>query len=241
VNPTSAGGPPLPTLRLPLGRRRLGPGAALALVVHAAIVGALVVRGRELLRRPPGSPGTGGARPAVNFFTLPAAAPAVIPMAAPPRLSALDLSALRRIQVELPPLQVSQPTLPAPAPVPTPTLGGAVGGGGGGGGANAAAGAGTSGAGPGSGTGGEGGYIVPAHPRRVIPRPPACVSQASLRLRFWVAADGRATRVEVEPPPKDDGCRRELVDLMMETLFYPATQNGQPVASVFFMSYSHGN
>jgi len=43
VNPASPDQGPLPGLRLPLGPRRLGPGAALAVFVHAAVVGALVI------------------------------------------------------------------------------------------------------------------------------------------------------------------------------------------------------
>src|SRR5256885_15905538 len=46
VNPTLPARPPLPGLRLPLGRRRLGPGATLAVFVHAVIVGVLVEIGR---------------------------------------------------------------------------------------------------------------------------------------------------------------------------------------------------
>src|SRR5690348_14536868 len=93
----------LPGLRLPLGRRRLGPGAALALIMHAAIVGALLIHGRELARR---GPQAGGSRPPggrVNFFAIPAGAPAAVDVAPPLRLTVSDLAVLRRIQVELPP------------------------------------------------------------------------------------------------------------------------------------------
>src|SRR5438477_364537 len=52
--------PPLPGLRLPLGRRRLGTGALVSMVVHGLIIVLLIARGRELLQRLPGAPGQGG-------------------------------------------------------------------------------------------------------------------------------------------------------------------------------------
>src|SRR3989449_8659018 len=75
---------PLPGLRLPVARRRLGGGAALSFLVHAGVIALLVLRGRELLQRAgggaPGERGGGaaaGGRPPVDFFTLPpAGAPA---------------------------------------------------------------------------------------------------------------------------------------------------------------------
>src|SRR5207245_736821 len=60
VNPTLPARPPLPGLRLPLGRRRLGPGATLAVFVHAVIVGVLVVGGREIMGRGQGGSRAGG-------------------------------------------------------------------------------------------------------------------------------------------------------------------------------------
>src|SRR5207253_413401 len=52
--------PALPGLRLPLGRRRLGTGAVVSLVVHGLIIVVVLVRGRDLLQRLPGAPGQGG-------------------------------------------------------------------------------------------------------------------------------------------------------------------------------------
>ena len=104
----------------------------MAVFVHAVIIGALVVRGREILGRGQGgSRAPGDAR--VNFFAIPAGAPATVDMALPPHLTLSDLSGLRRIHVELPPLALPQATLPAP----TAALGGGggnAGGAGGGGG-----------------------------------------------------------------------------------------------------------
>src|SRR2546426_12289903 len=124
--------PLLPGLRLPLGRRRFGPGAAVAVFMHAVIVGGLVIRGREILGRgQEGSRAPGATR--VNFFAIPAGAPAAVEMALPPRLTLSDLSALRRIHVELPPLDLPQATLPVPTAAPNGGGGGPGGGGGGGG------------------------------------------------------------------------------------------------------------
>src|SRR5439155_63649 len=83
-------------LRLPLGRRRLGPGATLAVFVHAVIVGVLVVGGREIVGRGQGESRAGGGDARVNFFAIPAGAPAAVDMALPARLTPSELSALRR-------------------------------------------------------------------------------------------------------------------------------------------------
>src|SRR5439155_546636 len=71
-----------------------------------------------------------------------------------------------------------------------------------GGAAGAGVGPGAGGA-AGPGTGDEGGYIFVAAPRTAILPPlakvPGSVAGRTYRVRFWVAADGRVTRVEVEP------------------------------------------
>jgi hypothetical protein len=235
---------PLPGLRLPLGRRRLAPGAAVSLLAHVAVIALLVIRGRELLERAtPGAPGErGGGGGRVNFFALPAApAPAAIPVPAAPAVTALpapDPQALRHIHMDLPPLEL-------PRPVTPPTVaagGGGAGGGGGGGGPGTGGGQGAGvGVDVGPGTGDEGGYIVRAEPRRVIPWPPKCVRPGPVEVRFWVGADGRPTRVELAPAPPDARCRQEFEDLMMGTSFYPARRFGQPVPSVYSIRYSRGN
>jgi hypothetical protein len=206
----------------------------LAVITHAVVIGLLVARAPRLAGLP--GLGSGSSGRAINFFTLPSAGgPAAVDVAAPPRITVADLSLLRRIPVDLPPVDLPVTTLAPPAAV----LGG--------GGGVSVAGQGTSsgsgaGAGPGSGTGGEGGYILSAQPRRVIPRPPECifnsVSRGRIEVSFWVAADGQPTRVEVDPPPTDQECRRAFVTLMMETRFVPATLRGQPVASVVSIRYN---
>jgi hypothetical protein len=241
---TSAHLPPtaLPGLRLPLGRRRFGVGAVVSVLTHGAVIALLLVRGGELLgggaRRGGRQAGGGGGAPAMNFFTLPAASvPTEIAVPAAPPAPPADLPVLRHIPVELPRVEVPGATLPPPSAAAAGAPGvapGAAGGPGSGTGAGAAGEV-------GPGTGAEGGYIFRAQPRRVIPWPPKCAALGPVEVRFWVAADGRPTRVELDPPPPDDRCRREFVDLMMGTSFYPARQNGQPVASVYSIRYSRGN
>ncbi len=230
---TAPGGPPLPGLRLPLGRRRLGPGAALAAIAHAVIVGMLLAGAHRPVQRPARS----GADARVNFFALPAAVPAQVDVAAAPRVQPSDLTALRGIQVELPPLELGRDVLPPPAPP--------VGGGGGGGGpGGAAAGAGGTAAGP--GTGAEAGYIFPASPRTAILPPlarvPGSVAGRWYHVRFWVAADGRVTRVEVDPPIADAQYGREFQQHMMAYRFYPAhTRDGRTVTYVATIPLRIGN
>src|SRR2546427_5088922 len=85
VNPPLPARPPLPGLRLPLGRRRLGPGATLAVFVHAGIVGVLVVGGREIMGRGQGGARAGGGGARGNFFAIPPGAPAALAMGFPAR------------------------------------------------------------------------------------------------------------------------------------------------------------
>jgi len=59
-------------------------------------------------------------------------------------------------------------------------------------------------------------------------------------LRFWVEANARVSRVEVDPPPKDAGCHRDMLAQMRAFKFKPAmTPDGRPVASVFEMRLTH--
>ncbi|HEU5261234.1 MAG TPA: hypothetical protein VFU41_07395 [Gemmatimonadales bacterium] len=240
----------VPGLRLPLGPRRLGPGAALSILVHALIVVLLVVRGRELLHRAPGglgpSGGGGSDGATVNFFTVPARGPAAVDLPVSPPVSVSDLPVLRQVQLDLPQLDLPPATLPAPpaagllAAAGTPGQGPGAGGGRG-------TGVGTgAGADVGPGTGGEGGYIFVASPRTAILPPlakvPGSVAGRTYRVRFWVAADGRVTRVEVDPPIADAGYGREFQQRMMAYRFYPArTRDGRTVASVVTVPLRIGN
>lgn len=243
---TPPGGPPLPVLRLPLGSRRLGPGAALAVIAHAVLVGMLLAGGHRPVRRAAGSGAdarAGGGGRQVNFFALPAAGPAQVDVAAAPRVQPSDLTALPAIPVELPPLQLGRDALPPP------TVGG--GGGGPGGAAAGVGGTGTglgSGAGPGAGpgTGAEARYIFPASPRTAILPPlakvPGSVAGRWYHVRFWVATDGRVTRVEVDPPIADAEYGQEFQQHMMAYRFYPAhTRDGRNLAYVATIPLRIGN
>src|SRR5439155_1538455 len=93
------------------------------------------------------------------------------------------------------------------------------------------------GAAPGPGTGGEGGYIFVASPRTAILPPlarvPGSVAGRTYVVKFWVAADGRVTRVEIDPPMADAAYSREFQQRMMAYQFYPArTRDGRNVASI---------
>jgi hypothetical protein len=208
--------------------------------MHAAIVGALLIHGRELARR---GPQAGGSRPPggrVNFFAIPAGAPAAVDVAPPLRLTVSDLAVLRRIQVELPPIEPLRTTVSAPLLDYRVVAGGGGGAGGGGDGGM------SPGAGMGTGTGIEAGYIFPASPRTAILPPPGqapgSVAGHTLRVKFWVATDGRVTRVEVNPPIVDGAYSREFQQRMMAYQFYPAhTRDGQSVASVVTISVRIGH
>jgi len=100
-----------------------------------------------------------------------------------------------------------------------------------------------------AGTGGAAGtgaadYIFVASPRTAIvpPRSPGSAAGRTYRIRFWVAADGRVTRVEVDPPIRDEAYRREFLESMMAYQFYPArTRDGDKVSSVYTISIRIGN
>jgi hypothetical protein len=211
-----------------------------ALFMHVVVVGALVIRGRDILGRAQGgSRASGEAR--VNFFAIPAGVPAAVDMALSPRLSLSDLSALRRIPVELPPLELPQATLP----LPTAALAGG-GGNAGGGAAGRGTGPGATGVGMGPGTGDEAGYIFPASPRTAILPPlarvPGSVAGRTYRVKFWVSAEGRVTRVDVDPPIADAAYGREFQQRMMAYLFYPAhTRDGRNVTYVVTVPLRIGN
>src|SRR5919108_2228338 len=171
VQPPSAGRPsgpprpPLPGLRLPLPSRGMAPGAVLAVLVHATVIGALVVRARA-----PATGLAGRAAPdAVNFFVLPRGTPAPVDVALTPHVRLADLSGLRRIVIELPSVDLPRATLPLPVlPVSggTGSAGGARGGGGGG------PTTGGGGGGGGAGKGGAGGFNFYAPPRAADFSPP---------------------------------------------------------------------
>lgn len=235
---------PLPALRLPLPRRRLGPGAIVAVALHGFLILAFWsrpgVRPEGALGDPgPAGGGGGKGQPAVRFLAVPAAAPAQPQVARPPEPAVpvpapvtppLKLPEVARL--EIPRLVVAQvPVTVASAP----GTGGA--GPGSGGGTGSGVGPGT-GSRQGPGTGGEGGYILPAVVQGLIV-PPDC-ARGQFAVRFSVEVEGRVSRVEVDPLPKDAGCRREFLARMREFRFKPAmTVDGRPMASVYTVTINH--
>jgi len=180
--------PPLPGLRLPLPPSRgVAPGAVLAVLVHASVLAALVIRGREPAGGRPGP----AAPDAVNFFVLSRGTPTSVDVALTPHVPLPDLSGLRRIAIELPPLDLPRPSLPLPVMPVSGGTGGAEGARAGGGPATGTSGGAGAVAGP--GTGDEGGYILHAAPRTAILPPlaqvPGSVAGRTLRVSFWVPTD----------------------------------------------------
>jgi hypothetical protein len=229
----------LPALRLPREGRRVGAGAVLAFAAHAAIVIALLWRGAEYLGGGGGGAGPrggggGGGRPAVRFFALPAfSTPTQVDVQAPPVVSVAALTLPDPTTLNVPPVEVPKVAIQPSAPVGTGNgnSGGPGQGPGTGGGQGTGAGPGA-GADTGSGRGGEAGYILRADPRTMLV-PPEC-ARGRFSVKFWVEANGRVSRVDIDPLPKDSGCRSEFLAKMRGYQFKPArTRDGQPVASIY--------
>ena len=205
----------------------------MSLFVHAVIVGAVLWQGGVALARRGSGRTPGAAGPGVNFFALPSSAPAATDVPAVPDLRLASLPALAQIRLDVPPL-APLVALSSEAPVEGPGPGGGAGETGGTGGTGGAAGTGAA------------DYIFVASPRTAILPPlakvPGSVSGRTYRIRFWVAADGRVTRVEIDPPIRDDAYRREFVERMLAYQFYPArTRDGANVASVVTVPLRIGN
>jgi TonB family protein len=220
-------------LGLPLAPRRITPSAGLSLLLHGALLALLLWVGAVRLKNAGGrglgaaGGGGGGAAPrAVNFFVLPPSAPATVDVPTPPKVEIARLLQLSKIDV--PRLDSSRDS-----------------GSGGSTGPGASPGRGT-GSAEGPGTGGEGDYIVIASPRTAILPPlakvPGSVAGHTYRIRFWVGADGRVTRVEIDPPIADGAYGRDLLERMRAYQFYPArTRDGRAVASVVTVPLRIGN
>jgi len=241
--------PPPPALRLELRSRRPWRSALASLFAHAALIAGLLVWGRAALRRgavPGGGGGGGGDRPVINFFPLPVgAAPAAVDVPQTPLFTATALPALQQIRLDLPRIEVPQPDLTAGLRSVAAAAFGRGQGPGAGGGEGVGAGPGAGGA-AGPGTGDEGGYIFLAAPRTAILPPlakvPGSVAGRTYVVKFWVAADGRVTRVEIDPPIADAVYSREFQRRMMAYRFYPArTRDGRNVASIVPVPLRIGN
>ena len=210
--------------------------------MHAGVIGALVIQASASAGGAPRS----AAPDAVNFFLLSQRAPARVDVALTPHVPLADLSALRRIAIELPPVDLPRVTLPLPVVRVSDGTGGATAARAGGGPATQAPSGAGAGAGAGPGMGDEGGYILHAAPRTAILPPlaqvPGSVTGRTLRVSFWVAADGRVTRVAVDPPIADAAYNREFQRRMMAYQFYPAhTRGGRTLEDVVTVPLRIGN
>jgi TonB family protein len=75
----------------------------------------------------------------------------------------------------------------------------------------------------------------------VPPQAPGSVAGRTYRIRFSVAADGRVTRVEVDPPIVDEAYRREFLKRMLAYQFVPEKRDGRNVASVVTVTIQIGH
>ena len=218
---------------LPLPQRRDGPAAALSFLVHLAIALLVLWRGAALFEggggggTGPRGGGGGGGRPAVSWFALPtpsSAQTATAPQAPAVTVPTVAAPLTEPVKIDLPP-----PTVAIAPPAAVGTGEGTTGGSGQGPGTGGGRGTGTGtgvGADSGAGSGGAASDIFAATPLLMVNPPTGAPPETHGRrheVRFWVTTDGRVSRVEVTPPIKDAGYRREFTQAMMGYLFKPAT------------------
>jgi hypothetical protein len=245
-------------LLFPESRRRGYGGLVVSVLLHAALLGFIVVQGERLWRRhvAPGAPslfalgGGGGGGNRVSYITLPpvpkAARAPVMPKVTPPQPVPQD----RPVEQTPPPEPVQyQPvdTMPAVASVgdTVPSAGGTGPGTGGGtgGGTGPGSGEGTGGgAGPGAGTGGGGGNIRPPELRDLafpFDNPPKNLRGASLSVTFWVRTDGRVDRYQVSPEITDRDYARKFDEVIRAFRFTPARMpDGTRVAGTTTVTFT---
>jgi hypothetical protein len=231
---------------LPLPRRREGPAAALSFLAHVAIAVLVLWRGAAMFAggggggSGPQGGGGGGGRPAVSWFALPAPTAALareLPPAPPAvTVPTMAIPTPEPVKIEMPTPAVAVAAPAAAVGTGAGTTGGPGQGPGTGGGQGTGAGTGI-GSDSGAGSGGDARDIFPASPRWLIWPPAGAPGDTRGRpheVRFWVTAEGRVTRVEVRPPIKDAGYRREFTESMMRYLFNPATtRDGRHVDFIY--------
>jgi hypothetical protein len=231
-------------------------------MLHALLVGAIILSGDRLWRRlpTPGAPslfaaegGGGGGGPEERYITLP---PLPRPASAPvmPRPPAPEPPPPKPEPVvaptPTPPPADTQPAAPgavasaetsaALGPGSGPGTGGGAGGGTGGGlGPGAGGGTGT---GPGAGAGGEGGTIRPPELRDLafpFDTPPKKLRGASLDVTFWVRVDGRVERYQVNPAIDDEDYARKFDEVIRAFRFTPArAPDGTRVAGTTTVTFT---
>jgi hypothetical protein len=228
-------------LPLPPRREGGGPAAALSFVVHVSIAILVLWRGAALFESGSGSGagprggGGGGGRRAVSWFALPAVAvPEAhdIPLAPAVSVPTVSVPMTEPVKIDVP---VPTVVITPPAAIGTGAgiSGGPGQGPGTGGGTGTGAGPGA-GADTGSGSGGGPGYILASPVWSITPpdgAPPSMRGQ--YEVRFLVTAEGRVKDVEVVPPIKDAGYRREFMKRMMGYVFRPARmRDGRTIESI---------
>lgn len=213
----------LPHVRIPRADRPHGWSVAGSLFLHALLIFLVIAVQRavppQVSRRPgiTGDPGGGGGIRFIRIDESPAAASAAAPVPDP-------------VPAPVPlPVPVTPPLRKLDIPLPTGTVeaagagsAGTAGGSGGGAGGGAGTGLGTD---SGPGQGGEGGDIFPPRPKYTILPPlpqPSSVRGKTFRVHFWVDADGRVTRVDVQPQIRDAAYRQQFLALMRDYTFEPA-------------------
>lgn len=244
---------PGPRLALPLERRRTA-GFWASLAFHGVLLALLWTRRDLFVSTPqPGDPrfgsagGGGGGGGGGQQTTYIIALPPSPPPAAVPTMPAAP--------VITPPMVQTPVAVPAATPVVTDTIpatrtasvapgAGANPGQGAGAGANGGTGGGQgggvgpgSGIGNGAGSGGEGGSVRPPEVRGMIPpigRAPKELRGKTVKVIFFITADGRVERIETQPVIADRDFYKKFSEIMLQFRFKPArAPNGDPVAAVY--------
>ena len=250
---------PLPVLTLPEPRRSAW-GLLASIAVHGVLILLIVggvIGGTERLRvaggnGPGAAGGGGGGGSRVSYIELPpvgASAPAATAVPESP-------------PVVTPPVEETPVATPVPPPEATDVAAAAMPradsaaasgtgqgtgsgadsgtGGGSGGGTGGGTGPGE-GLGAGPGSGGDSTDVAPPQLRNWVPpmeRPPKELRGRTIRVTFWVSADGRVDKFETDPEIEDRDYLEKFSEIVMKTRFRPArTRSGLPVAVVFPMDF----
>jgi len=239
VPPTSR--PVFDSYALPLPQRREGPAAALSFAVHIAIALLVLWRGAALFASGggggagPRGGGGGGGRPEVSWFALPTAPASQAEAVAPPQAPIVTVPTAAAPVFEPVKLNLPPPTVALTPPEAVGTGDGTTGGPGQGPGTGGGTGTGTgmgTGADAGPGSGGSAGDIFGPTPLLVLNVPAGAPPEEKGKheVRFWIRADGRVTRIQVNPPIRDSGYRRVFMATMRDYVFSPAkTRDGRPI------------
>jgi periplasmic protein TonB len=250
--------PVTPSLKLPATPHRYG-GLAASVILHGLLVGLLAVQGDRLWSHtldqgnpaPGSSSAGGGGGNRVAYITLPSLPrPASPPHFRPPPPVTPQKMVPAPVREPVPVSQAaSLPLDTTPAAVLTTEPGNAAPVSGTGAGGNAGA-RGTTGTGPGAGAGGgagtggggQGGILRPPEPRDMafpFDTPPKELRGVSLNVTFWVRADGRVERYQVEPSIKDRDYAKKFDEVMRAFRFTPArAPNGAQVAGTTTISFT---